>query len=247
MFRSRNPALSRLSNFETAGEQGATYKGIAFKSLYFVALTIVSAVLSFVLIIRTESLGLLLFVVIGAPILALICSMIASFAPRTAHISGSLYAIFMGASVGLISGLFEAAYSGIIFTALFSTIAVFGVMTVLYATGVIRVGGFFKRFMISALIGIVFSQLIIFIISLFSPAISYLFYGNNLFSVLISCIMVVFASLFILMDLDRMTEIVRSGMDKKYEWMAAFGLLVTLIWLYMEFLRLFGKIASRKK
>ncbi|MCL2798276.1 MAG: Bax inhibitor-1/YccA family protein [Firmicutes bacterium] len=59
--------------------------------------------------------------------------------------------------------------------------------------------------------------------------------------------MVIIASLMILFDLNRMTEIVKGGLDKKYEWVASFGLLITLIWLYMEFLRLFVKIASRRR
>lgn len=244
-FRSNNPALRRVSTFERTDGEAATYKGIAFKALFFVALTIVSAVLSFWLILQTESFELLIFIVIGAPILALICSLVASFAPRTTHITGSLYAVFMGAAIGLISGILGAAYSGIVFAALISTACVFGIMTALYATGVIRVGSFFRRFMISALIGIVAAQLIILIVGLFSPAIWNLFYGNNIFSILVSAVMVVFASLFILMDLDRMTGIVEGGMDKRFEWSGAFGLLVTLIWLYMEFLRLFAKIAGR--
>ena len=245
MFRSNNPALNRVSKLERTEENAATYKGITFKSLFFVALTIASAVLSFWLILQTESLGLLLFVVIGAPILALICSLIASFAPRTAHITGSLYAIFMGASVGLISGIFDAAYSGIIFAALISTVSVFGIMTALYASGVVRVGPFFRRFMISALLGIILANLVILLLGLVIPGLWDLFYGNGILSIGISAIMVVFASLFILLDLDRMTQIVEAGVDKKYEWSAAFGLLVTLIWLYMEFLRLFAKIAGR--
>ncbi len=246
-MRSTNPALNRLSHYERTQEETASYKGVAFKSIFFVALTIISAVLSFVLAIRWQSAGFYIFLVAGAPVLAFICSMVASFAPSTARISGSLYAVFMGAAVGFVSGILDAAYGGIVFAALVSTIAVFGVMTGLYAAGVIRAGGFFKRFMISALFGIILAQGVILIVSLFSPVLWELFYGNNIFSILVSAVMVVFAALFILLDLDRVTGMVEAGFDKKYEWSAAFGLLVTLIWLYMRFLQLFARIAGRKR
>ena len=246
-MRSTNPAINRLSRLERTEERTASYFGIAVKSVFFVLLTLVSAVGSFALAMSLQSEGFFLFLLVGAPILALVCSLIASFVPATTPVTGSLYAIFMGAAVGLISGILDAAYSGIVFAALISTVVTFGLMTTLYATKIIRVGSFFKRFMISALLGIILAQLIIFIVSLFSPAISELFYGNNIFSILISAGMVIFAALFILIDLDRMTELVEAGVDKKHEWMASFGLLLTLIWLYMRFLQLFAKIAGRKK
>ena len=247
LFRSNNPALKKVAGYERTEGESASYKGIAFKALYYVLLTVASAIGSFALVVLTGSFELLIVIVFVAPILAFICSMVAVFKPLTAHISGSLYALFMGASVGLISGIVGAEYGGVVFAALISTVAVFGIMTALYASGLVRVGPFFRRFMISALLGIVLAQLIILIVGLFSPVIWNMFYGNSLLSIGISCLMVIFASLMILLDLDRMTQIVTSGMDKKYEWIAAFGLLVTLIWLYMEFLRLFSKIASRRR
>ena len=247
MFRSNNPALRRVSGFERTEGEAASYKGIALKALYYVALTIVSAIGCFALVMLTQSAGLFLFFAIGAPIIALICSLVATFKPLTAHISGSLYALFMGASVGLISGVIGGIASGIVFAALISTVSVFGIMTALYASGAVRVGPFFRRFMISALLGIILSQLVLFIVALIIPDVWEMFYGTSLLSIGISALMVLFASLMILLDLDRMTQIVTAGMDKRYEWIAAFGLLVTLIWLYMEFLRLFAKIAGRRR
>ena len=241
-----NPALNKLEKYSRTGDTVATYSGIALKSIYFALLVLVSAAFSFVFAVDIISSGSFMLVLIGAPILAFIFAMIASFAPMTTPYTGTFYAVFEGIAVGFISAIFESAYSGVVFAALVSTFAVFLLMLALYWTGVIRVGTFFKKFMFSALLGILFSQLIIFIIGLFSPAIFNLFYGNGTLSIVISIVMVVVASLMILIDLNRMTEIVKGGLDKRYEWVAAFGLLVTLVWLYIEFLKLFSKIASRR-
>ncbi len=251
IYSYRNPAITRLSGYQSFSGQRAGYSGIALKALYFVVLTFVSAAAAFVLsydLFQTESAGFVVMaLLIGAPLLAFIFAMIASFRPLTAPVTGTFYAILQGLAMGFISLIIESAYSGVVFAALISTVSVLMIMLVLYSTGIIRVGAFFRKFMISALLGALAAQLIIFVISLFSPAISDLFYGTGNFSILVSIIMVILASLMILFDLQRITETVEGGLDKRYEWAAAFGLLVTIIWLYMEFLRLFAKIAARRK
>lgn len=248
MTFSNNPALNRLNSYANTGAVSATYGGVALKSIYFVLIVLISAafsaVFAFDFILTSE--GAFYGVLIGAPLLAFIFGMAASIAPRTAPVTGSLYALFEGIFLGFISAVVDYAYSGVVLGALLSTVAVLLLMSVLYYTGVIRVGAFFKRFMMSALLGILFSQLIIFIIGIFSPAVYDAFYGNGALSITVSVIMVIVASLMILIDLDRITGIVQGGLDKRYEWVAAYGLTVTLVWLYVEFLRLFIKIASRR-
>lgn len=177
---------------------------------------------------------------------AFICSLVASFMPATCPVSGSLYAIFEGFAVGALSALFDAVYSGIVLAALLSTFVTFGIMMVLYATGAIRVGSRFRSFMISALTAICVTQLLIFLVSIFFDEVYYIFYGNGIVGLLVSAVMVIFAAAFILIDLSDVTMLVDGRMEKKYEWRAAFGLSVTLIWLYMEFLRFFAIVFSRR-
>ena len=248
-----NPALGRVQRLGATTEtvDVASYGGIAGKSIYFVLLTFIAALTSFfgtVPLIETGNSGVVVGLLIGSAIVSIVSAFVAMLAPGTTKIAGSVYAIFEGFLVGFSSLMFAAlGFQGEVFAALFATISVFAVMMVLYATGIIRVGSGFKKFMVSALIGLVLVNLIMWISSLFSPALYVIFYGNGFFSIIISVIMVIFASLMILFDLNRMTEIVTAGLGKKYEWIAAFGLLLTLVWLYLEFLRLFAKIASRKK
>ena len=249
MYRYNNPALNKLSEHTYSNAETATYGGIALKTVYFAFLTMISAVISFVFSMEFALANSQTFIIllIVAPLAAFICAMIAAFKPFTTPVTGSLYAVLQGLTIGFISLLFESSYGGVVFAALISTVTVLLIMLVLYSTGIIRVGAFFKKFMMSALIGIVVSQLLIFIIGLFSPSIYVMFYGNSNLAILISVIMVVFASLMILFDLQRITEVVENRLDKRYEWSAAFGLIITIIWLYMEFLKLFARIASRRR
>ncbi|MCL2556129.1 MAG: Bax inhibitor-1/YccA family protein [Firmicutes bacterium] len=253
IFRSANPALSRVQRMycETDSVGTAKYSGIALKSIYFIVLTFIAAVGSFigsVFLIEQGNIGLLIGLLIGSSIVSIVCAFVAILNPYATKIAGSIYAVAQGFVMGFTALMFwSLGFSGEVFSALFATIGVFGIMMILYATGIIRIGSGFRKFMISALIAAIVVNLLMFIISLFSASLSNLFYGNGWFSIGISIIMVVLASLMILLDLDRMTQIVQGGLDKKYEWIAAFGLLITLVWLYMEFLRLFSKLASRRR
>jgi len=248
-----NPALQRVQKMSEGAvpTEAATYGGIAKKSLYFIALTFFSAWLSFagsVSLIEQGNTELMVGLLIGCSVLTLITGLIAVLNVSATKIAGSIYATAQGFVMGFTALLCHSmGYGGEVFSALVATIGVFGVMLALYASGVIRVGSGFKRFMMSALISVLFANLTMLIVSLFSRNMFELFYGNGIISIGISVIMVFLASFMILIDLNRMTEIVERGLDKKYEWIASFGLLVTLIWLYMEFLRLFLKLASRRR
>jgi uncharacterized YccA/Bax inhibitor family protein len=229
----------------------ATYGGIAGKGILLVVMTFLSAVASFigsVLLIDSDNIGLLAGLLIGSIIVAAICGFVGVLIPSATKIAGPLYAVAEGLVVGFISLFCWAfGFGGEVFAALFSTIGVFLVMLFLYAKGIVKVGKGFKTFMLSALIAIIVVNLLMFLLSLTSPMLNEIFYGNGLFSIAISVIMVVFASLISLFDLNRMPEIVEGGLDKKFEWVAAFGLLITLVWLYLEFLKLFIKLANRRR
>ena len=249
---SGNPSITRMNSMERTSEEGATYAGVAWKAAYFVLLTFVAAAAAFIFADKfVESFGALIFIVIAAPIIAFIFAMIASFKPKTAAVTGTGYGVFMGLSVGFISALVASVseFGGVVFSALIATVTTFGVMTALYATGVIKVTQKFRSFMMAALISVMVASLLIFLVSLFFGGVAELFYGYTVLSVVISVFMVLLAAFMILIDLDNITQLVDNGVDKIYEWRAAFSLLVTLVWLYMEFLKLFMKLAVmlRKK
>lgn len=247
MYKTSNPALKNMDHY-CSGEalsdetRVASYKGVAGKALYYIAITLVAALGAAILLFRMP--GLVLAACIVAPIGALVCSLICSFAPGSCPVAGTLYAIFEGFMVGAYSKLIDMFYPGVAFAALASTCVTFAIMVTLYATGVIRVGSRFRAFMFGALISVFVCELVIMLLGFVIPQTVELFYGNTWVAMLVSAIMVLLAAFYILVDLSDVTMLVDARMEKKYEWRAAFGLTVTLIWLYVEFLRLFVIIAS---
>lgn len=250
MFRSSNPAITRLAKMDNTLETGtpASYVGVSLKAIYFAIMTFVSAILivSFLPQLIESAQEVLIICLIIAPIAALICALVASRAPSATPLFGTLYAIFEGAMLGIISLFFEAEFQGIVVMALLSTVVIFLVMMLLYSTGIIKVGGKFRRVVMSALIAVIVSQLLFLLLSLFIPSIAAAYANNFALQLIITILMIVLAAAMILIDLDNITMIVQNRMPKKYEWLAAFGLIITLIWLYLQMLRLLALVMRRK-
>jgi uncharacterized YccA/Bax inhibitor family protein len=168
------------------------------------------------------------------------------FKPHLAKIIAPIYAIAQGFFVGAISKMYESWYDGIVVQAAGATIAVFGVMLVLYRTRIIKVTNRFRKIVVSATIGIMVFYGICFLIQLFagSDAVSFLSSPSLLgigFSVLVAGL----AAFNLALDFDFIERGAKQGLDKDFEWYAAFGLMVTIIWLYLEMLRLLAKLRER--
>ena len=183
----------------------------------------------------------------GGLVFSLVGMVGAIFARRYIPIFGTIYALGQGAVMGVSSGFAELYFPGVVFAALLATFVVFAVMSVLFFTGVIKVGQRFRAVMRTVLISIFFFSILFFLLMLFVPSLNHMMWNNPLFLLLsigISVVMIIVASLMLLFDLSLIKEAVEGGLDKHYEWWGAFGLTITLIWLYMEFLRLFMKLAA---
>ena len=252
-MRTTNPSIRNLQNYchgedmVVGSEKTATYLGVALKGFFMLGVAFLSAILTAYLAF-TASITLVGGLLAGASILALVFAILASFFPNTVKVTGTLYAVCEGALVGFVSALANAfGFGGAVTAALFSTLITFGVMLALYATGVVKVGRGLRNFLFVASISIVLTNLVGLILGLIFPRLWVLFYGNGFLPLLCSLVMILLASGFLLVDLDNVARIVDTGMNKQYEWNAAYGLVVTLIWLYMEFLRFFILIFGRKR
>lgn len=247
---SSNPAINRLNRSEDAigSADAATYTGVALKALFYVALVFASALLITVYFpqLLTVNPGSLLTLLFVSMIGALVFGIAASLAPKTAMITGSIYAICEGLLIGVVSMLFEAAYSGIVLGALLSTVVTFGVVMLLYTSETIRVTSKMRRIVLISIISVIVSQLLFWLVSAFVPALSEAFYNNFGLQLGICILMILLGAFMLLIDLDNITKLVQNRIDKRYEWVAAFGLVVTLIWLYLQFLRLLALISSRR-
>lgn len=174
----------------------------------------------------------------------LITTLVIVFRPQSSGISAPLYAVFEGLLIGGISALFESMYGGIVMRAVMLTLAVFLAMLFLYRTGIIKVTQKFMMIVVAATAGIAIVYLVSFIAGLFGAQMSFL-YGSGNFSIGFSLVVVAVAALNLVLDFSFIENASAQGAPKHMEWYGAFGLMVTLIWLYLEILRLLSKLANR--
>jgi uncharacterized YccA/Bax inhibitor family protein len=166
------------------------------------------------------------------------------FKPHLAKFLGPVYAIAEGFFVGAISKVFESQWNGIVLQAALATVAVFGVMLALYGTRIIKVTDRMRRVVIFATLGVMAMYLFSFVITLFGGSVSFISDASPLgigFSVLVCGL----AAFNLMLDFDFIERGTKAGLAKDYEWVAAVGLLVAIVWLYLEILRLLARLRSR--
>jgi uncharacterized YccA/Bax inhibitor family protein len=168
------------------------------------------------------------------------------FKPHLAKFIAPIYALAEGFFVGAISRMYETYYDGIVVQAAGATIAVFAVMLVLYRTRIIKVTNRFRKIVVSATIGIMAFYGVCLLIRLFAGAGSVSFLSSpSPLGIAFSVFVAGLAAFNLALDFDFIENGAKQGLDKKFEWYAAFGLLVTIIWLYLEILRLLAKLRDR--
>lgn len=220
----------------TTDDKVMTLKGAINKTIILFAILLIAGIVSWKMTWSGQISPQILL--IGGTIGGLIFALITSFSKKSAPITAPIYAAFEGVVLGSISSLFEAAYSGIVFQAVSLTLLVFGLMLFMYKTGILKASGKFIKgvFIATAAIGIFY--LVSFIVGLFTPAFNEFLFANPLIGIGISIVIVVVAALNLILDFSTIENGANSGAPKYMEWYAGFGLMVTLVWLYIEILRL---------
>ena len=173
-----------------------------------------------------------------------VCAIVLTFKPKLARVLAPVYAVAEGAFVGAISKVFNTAYDGIVIQAVGITLGVFVTMLVLYRTGVIRVTDKMRRTIIGATMGIAIFYGVSLLLSLFGMNISF-FNSSSPMSIGFSFLVAGLAAMNLALDFDFIERGEASGLPKYMEWYAAFGLMVTIVWLYLEILRLLAKLRDR--
>jgi uncharacterized YccA/Bax inhibitor family protein len=176
-------------------------------------------------------------IVIGAALVGLVLSLVISFSKRVRPGLILTYGAVEGVFVGGISAVYASLYAGIVPQAVLGTLAAFAAMLGLYKIGAIRATPKFQRVLMIALVGYLVFGLVNLLLAAFTDIPS-VYAGGGLLAVGISAIGVVLASLFLVLDFDYIEQGIRNGVPEQYAWTAAFGLVVTLVWLYLEILRL---------
>jgi len=179
---------------------------------------------------------------LGGFVLALVTVFKHGWAPYTTPI----YAVLEGLALGGISVIFEATYPGIVSQAVFLTFGTLAALLIAYRAGVIRATDNFKRGVLAATGGIALLYFLSFILGFFGVSVP-LIHSNGAFGILFSMFVVVIAALNLVLDFDLIEKGAARGAPKYMEWYGAFALLVTLVWLYLEILRLLAKLQSRQR
>ena len=164
--------------------------------------------------------------------------------PAKAGSTAPLYALSQGIFLGGITMVFEAQFPGIAMQALALTFGILATLLVCYKSGLILPTQNFRLMLVSAIGGIMLLYLVNFVMSFFGSTLSFLT-SNSPMSIGISLIITGVAALSLVLDFDFIEEGAEKGLPKYMEWYGAFSLMVTLIWLYLEILRLLAKIRSR--
>lgn len=175
----------------------------------------------------------------------LILSFTTIFKKSWAPITAPLYAVMQGLFLGGISGTFEHLYPGIVMQAISLSISTFLMMLLSYQAGWVRATERLKWGVMAATGGIALVYVASMILGFFNIHLSFIA-GNGLFSILFSCFVVGIAALNFVLDFDFIEQGSRARVPKYMEWYGAFALMVTLIWLYIEVLRLLSKVNSRR-
>ena len=187
----------------------------------------------------------------GFPALALVgilvgfaCAIAVYFRPMWAKVLAPIYAVGEGFFLGVISKAYDGYQNGIVVQAVGATLGVFAVMLVLYRTKIIKVTDKFRRIVITATMGLMVFYLFSFILNLFGGGVSFL-HSTSLLSIGFSIFAAGLAAMNLAIDFDFIEKGAKQGLPKGMEWFAAFALVITLVWLYLELLRLLSKLQRR--
>ncbi|HEX9152546.1 MAG TPA: Bax inhibitor-1/YccA family protein [Flavobacterium sp.] len=181
---------------------------------------------------------------IGGAIVGLVLVVIAAFKPQYSPYLAPGYALFEGLFIGGISAIFEAMYPGIVIQAVGATFVTFIVCLGLYKYKIVKVTEQFKSVVVAATLAIATYYLVSWLFSMFTSFVP-VHYGNSMMSIGISVFVIVIAALNLFLDFDRIEKGAEQKMPKYMEWYGAMGLIITLVWLYIEFLRLLSKLNSK--
>lgn len=227
------------------GEERMTLQGTVNKSFMMLAVLLVGALWCWAQFFTSRGdpaavSGLMLLGLIGGLILALVIS----FKQTTAPYLALPYAALEGLAIGGISAIFERRYPGIAIQAVGLTFGVMAVLLVAYRTKVIRVTEHFKAMVVGATGAIALLYAVSFILGFFHIQVPFLNDASPL-GIVVSLAIIVVAALNLVMDFDFIQTGVEHGAPRYMEWYSAFGLIVTLVWLYLEILRFLAKARQR--
>jgi uncharacterized YccA/Bax inhibitor family protein len=243
-MRTSNPALTnQVFQADYGSTSTMTLNGTVVKTAVLLGIAVATASISWMEVANGGPLArtYLFAGMIGGLIASLVCM----WKPTSAPISGPIYAACEGLFLGAISSMFEGRYNGIVVQAAALTFGTLAALLAAYSSRLIRATENFKLGVAAATGGIALVYIVSLVLSFFGVRIPFL-YDSSPLSIGISLVVCIVAALNLVLDFDFIETGVDRGAPKHMEWYAAFGLMVTLVWLYIEFLRLIAKLNDRR-
>lgn len=249
-MRTANPALSdrTFGNFDPVERVGSvmTLQGTINKTAMLLTITVLAACFTWW---RTMPLGVpdpaqAQGWIIGGLIAGLVLGLVTVFKPAWSPVTAPLYAIAEGLLLGALSAMIEASYPDIVIQAVGLTFGTLACMLVVYTTGLIKVTDKLRMGIVAATGAVMLVYLATFLLGMFDVRVPYI-HGSGWVGIGFSLVVVGIAAFNLLLDFDLIERGVHKRAPKYMEWYGGFALLVTLVWLYIEFLRLLSKLRSR--
>ncbi len=244
-----NPVLNDKA-FQRAGQYAQvdagelmSVEGAINKTAFLLLLVVASATWVWTRYFQTQDVAQVLPYLWGGLLVGAAAALATIFAPTWGRISAPVYALAEGLVLGGISAFYESQLHGIVFQAIGLTLGVLAVMLVLYRSGVIKVTDRFRMVVLAATGGIALFYLVSIVLGFFHVSVPLLYGGTG--AIVFSLVVVTIAALNLALDFDLISRGAEQGAPKFMEWYAAFGLMVTLIWLYLEILRLLANVRRR--
>ncbi|MUV14185.1 Bax inhibitor-1/YccA family protein [Noviluteimonas gilva] len=250
MLRTGNPALKESTFLDigsgavvTRDGESMTLNGTVNKTALLLVLAVITGAYAWNSVAPTAagiSPNYPIFL-IGGAVGGLVFALATIFKQTWAPVTAPLYALFEGLFLGAISAFFEMRYPGIVMQAVLLTAGTLFALLMAYRSGLIRATENFKLGVVAATGGIALIYLATIVLRLFGTDIPYI-HESGVIGIGFSLFVVVVAALNLVLDFDFIESGVEANAPKYMEWYAAFGLVLTLVWLYIEFLRLLAKL-----
>lgn len=250
-MRSGNPALNANTFLDAAsgrvvgaGDTAMSLNGTVNKTAFLLILVLVGAMFTWDRFSGPDSMPSIMPWMLGGAIGGFVLALVTVFKKTWAPVTAPLYALLEGLFVGGVSAMFELRFPGIVMQAVGLTFGTLAALLMAYRSGLIRATENFKLGVVAATGGIALVYLANIVMGFFGHSMGFI-HDSGLLGIGFSAVVVVVAALNLVLDFDFIESGVEAGAPKYMEWYGAFGLVVTLIWLYLEMLRLLSKLQSR--
>lgn len=243
-MRSGNPSLSdkTFTDVARSGEP-MTLGGTVNKTAIMLALLMITSVFTWGTFFESGDPSSVVPYMWGGIIGGFIVALITIFKKTWAPVTAPIYALLEGLAIGGISAFYEARYPGIVIQAASLTFATLACLLMAYKTGLIKATENFKLGVVAATGAICLIYIVNIVLSFFDMPMGFI-HESGTMGIIFSLVVVTVAALNLVLDFDFIESGVEAGAPKYMEWYGAFGLVVTLVWLYLEMLRLLSKLRN---